>query len=272
MALSDTQLNTIKDLKSKGYTEAQVLSFFGANEMGRSNSSIHKAEAQALSAKNKEIEQQQEQPMSNKFTNAVGLGGAVDTFGSLLARQGYGEQTKAQGQEFVDEPTGAQVAGAVAQTASIPAGAVLTGGGSLAGQMAAGAGLGYLYDVGGDYAEGKVGAENFKPGAETIAGMLVPPVLRGAGASIKGIGTLLSKGAQSVPTQSIPQVPAGTVGEVAGTVSDVADTASDLATPLRRAAREYAINRPSRLVQRAGEAMQESREMGKVYESAPAPV
>lgn len=264
MALSEQQKQTVKDLKSKGYTEAQVLSFFGANEMGRANSSIHKEERQQVKAVEEQQRQQfqRSEPLLNKITEAIGLGGATDVFGRLLSRQGIGTDTpKEVTQEFVEKPTGKEITGAIAQTAAIPAGAVLTGGGSLAGQMAMGAGLGYIYDVGGDFASGKEGAEAFKPGAETIAGAAIPPVFKGAGALFRGAGTLLSRSAKNIPTPTVPTA-------VTETAKDVVSKADDLITPLRQTAREYAVNRPSRLLQRAGEAVEETREAGKAYEAA----
>ena len=132
-------------------------------------------------------------PLSNRFTEAVGLGGATDVFGRLMARQGIGTDTpKEVTQEFIEAPTGKEIAGAVAQTATIPLGAAITGGGSLAGQVAAGAGLGYIYDVGADFASGVQGAEAFKPGAETLAGAAIPVALRGAGAALRGAGPLIA--------------------------------------------------------------------------------
>ena len=281
MALSEQQRQTVKDLKAKGYTEAQVLSFFGANEMGRSNSSIHEAEKKEVLANNEQQRQAAKPSFSaNTITDALGLGGATDTFGKLISRSGVLPQNEGQkqvseltgmsqkeiNQNNIEAPTGKQIVGAVAQTASIPAGIAVTGGTSLAGQMAVGAGLGYLYDVGGDFAEGKTGASNFTPGVETLVGAAIPPVLKGAGSLIRGAGTLLSRTKPVAPVSNA-------VGKIAeSTTNVVSDTASDLMTPLRQTAKEYAINRPSRLFQRAGDAIQESKDMAKVYETAPAPV
>lgn len=275
MALSEQQKQTIKDLKSKGYTESQVLSFFGSNEMNRSTSAIHQAEKKQVLANEEKL---QEQAKSNttitdaatKFTDAIGLGGTTKTFGNLLARQGIGtDAPKEVTQQYVDKPTGKQIAGAVAQTATIPAGAFLTGGASLAGQMAVGAGLGYVNDVGSDYASGKTGAENFIPGAETAVGALIPPVFRGSGTLLRKAGTATNNALGGL-TNDIFALGSKTTPSVTGEA--VSNPVSDLVTPLRQTAREYAINRPSRLIQRAGEAVQESVDMAKVYDNAPAPV
>lgn len=153
-------------------------------------------------------------PLVNRFTDAIGLGGATDVFGRLMARQGIatGGVSKEITQEFVEAPTGKEIAGAVAQTAVIPAGAVLTGGGSLAGQVAAGAGLNYIYDVGADFASGEEGVEAFKPGAETIAGAAIPVALRGAAAGVRGLGTAARKGTQAVG-EGLQQISTSGIGQ-----------------------------------------------------------
>lgn len=137
-------------------------------------------------------------PLANQITDTLGLGGATDVFGRLLARQGIGtDVSKDVTQEFVEAPTGKEIAGAVAQTASIPAGIAITGGSSLPAQILAGGTLGYVYDVGADFAEGKEGAEAFQPGVETLAGTVLPVGLRGLGAGVRGVGTAITRGKQA---------------------------------------------------------------------------
>ncbi len=272
MAFSQEDIETLRRAKQAGKTKEQALA-----ELSISRGSSRQIQAEP-----------DKQPISNRITGAMGLGGATDVFGKMLSRSFMGNalQTDEQAESAqinadvtgqpvmsqqdinrmgVEAPTGKQIAGAVAQTAVIPAGAVLTGGGSLAGQVAAGAGLGYIYDVGKDYAEGKEGAANFKPGGETLAGAVIPVALRGAGAAFRGAGTFLTKSAPAPGVSS---------GVTPTTPADVPPPGGSggFATPLQRTAREYAINRPSRLVKRAGEAIQESRDLGKVYDTAPAPV
>lgn len=191
-------------------------------------------------------------PIANRFTEAIGLGGATDVFGKLLARQGVGPQTRAEGQEFVEAPSGSEIAGAVAQTAAIPAGAVLTGGGSLVGQMATGAGLGYVYDVGGSFAGGE---DSFAPGVETATGAAIPVALRGFGAGIRGVGSVLKRGAEQAPASK--------------SLTAVSETVSDVVTPVKSAAREFAINRPSRLLERVGDSVEEVRQVERLRENAP---
>lgn len=225
MALSQEEKQIVDYGKANGKSREQVLAALADYRKGK----------QVTETPSKE-------PLSNRFTEAVGLGGATDVFGSLLARQGIGTDTPTETtQEFVEKPTGKQIAGAVAQTAAIPAGVVLTGGGSLAGQMAVGAGLGYIYDVGSDFASGKEGAEAFKPGAETIAGAAIPPVLRGAGAGLRGIGTAVTKG-DLLPTTGVGQ-----------------------------RAKEFAARFP-RAVRRVGEFVDEGKEIASRKQNASAPV
>jgi hypothetical protein len=192
MALTSEERKLIEEQKAQGKTKEQALSALADY---RSSGPEKNTNEKDITGKT----------TTQKFTSAIGLGGAVDVFGSLLARQGVGPQTREQGQEFVEKPTGKQVAGAVVQTATIPAGAVFTGGGSLAGQVAAGAALGYLYDVGSDLAEGVEGAEAFRPGIETAAGAAIPVALRGVAGALRGVGTAAKTATESLPTSGLTQ-------------------------------------------------------------------
>lgn len=76
-----------------------------------------------------------------KFTDTIGLGGAVDVFSSHLARAGVNtDTTPVIAQKFIDRPTEAQTLGAVGQVGSVAASGLMTGGTSLMGQMAVGGG------------------------------------------------------------------------------------------------------------------------------------
>jgi len=166
--------------------------------------------------------QTQSKPLSNKITDTLGLGGATDVFGSLLARQGVGTQTKAEGQEFVEKPTKGQVAGAVLQTAAIPAGFALTGGTSVLGQAAIGAGIGFSYDVGQDLIDKKSAAEIATPGLGTVIGGVAPVAIRGAAAGVgalKNKATPIVKDAGEAIVNAIPD---------SQTLSGIKQTASEL--------------------------------------------
>lgn len=163
-------------------------------------------------------------PFSAKFTRAIGLGGATDVFGRLLARQGIGTDVpKEITQQYVDKPTAAQTAGAVLQTAAIPAGFALTGGASVAGQAAMGAGLGYAFDVGQDLVEQKSLGQTLTPGLGTAVGAAAPVAIAGLGAlrpavsnAIDATSQMAGKVAQAIPENQ-------TVQGVTQTVSDLAD-------------------------------------------------
>ena len=67
-------------------------------------------------------EEPDKKPLSRRIANALGFDKTVDTLGSLLARQGFGEQTKAEGKEFVEKPTGKEIAGAALNIGSLVGG------------------------------------------------------------------------------------------------------------------------------------------------------
>jgi len=169
-------------------------------------------------------------PLSNRITDTLGLGGATDVFGSLLARQGIGTDTpKEVTQEFIEKPTRGQVAGAALQTATIPAGFALTGGTSVLGQAAVGASIGYAYDVGQDLVDKKSAKEVATPGLGTLIGGVAPVAIRGAAA---GIGALKNKATPVVRdagraiSNAIPD--SQTLSGIKQTASGIKQTASDL--------------------------------------------
>lgn len=212
MALTAEEKRIVEQAKSEGLTKEQAIARLASSRGASVSTPIEKS------------------PLANRFTEAIGLGGATDVFGRLLARQGVGPQTRAEGQSFVEKPTGLQVAGAVAQTATIPAGFALTGGSSLAGQVAAGAGLGYLYDVGSDLAEGRTGSEVLKPGAETLAGAAVPVALRGISGLVGQVGKVAEKtrGVRQVGRELSERVP-----RAFDRASDVIETAAQRAERIK---------------------------------------
>lgn len=189
MSFSTQDIELLRKAKQEGKTKEQALAMLAQSR--RSQGAVEPTS----------------KPISNKITDALGLGGAVDTFGSLLARQGAGPQTKAQGQQFVEKPTAGQVAGAALQTAAIPAGFALTGGSSAIGQAAVGAGIGYAYDVGQDLIEKKSIGKVLTPGAGTAVGAVAPLAIKGLAAGVGALKKPAEKaiGATSkVVTESIP--------------------------------------------------------------------
>lgn len=222
-------------------------------------------------------------PIVNKVTDALGFAGATDVFGSLFARQGIGTDTsKDITQEFVPKPTGKQIAGAALQTAVIPAGFALTGGASLAGQMAVGAGLGYAYDVGQDLIEGKTAGEVMTPGLGTLTGAMIPPVLRGAGALIgvgkkaatKGVeavsnaipenipGTQLAQGAKQKASEFVERIPRF-VGRVSDAVEEQAIKAEKIKTATPAVANALKVELPEKYINTVGQADDVTKEAYK---------
>lgn len=189
--------------------EKQILEY--AKNNGKSVLEAKTAIAKFRSQKGTPIEQPtqpEKKPLSNRITDFLGLGGATETFGKLLARQGIGTDTsKEVTQEFVEKPTVGQIGGALLQTAAIPAGFALTGGASLAGQSAIGAGLGYAYDVGQDLIEKKSAGEVLTPGMGTLVGGVAPGIVKGiatgVGALKKPVTDVVSKVGQTV-TEAVP--------------------------------------------------------------------
>lgn len=114
---------------------------------------------------------EEKKPLSTRIAEGLGLGKAVDVFGTEIARATAPAETRGQIQP--NKP--GQLAGATAQTLATGLAPAITGGASLAGQVGAGVATGLAYDIGKDLAEG----ETPTPGVATVAGGLVPPALRG---------------------------------------------------------------------------------------------
>ena len=194
-------------------------------------------------------------PLANKVTDFLGLGGATDVFGRILARQGIGTETpKEVTQEFVEKPTTGQVAGALAQTGATVAGSAIAGPASLAGKVAVGAGLGYLYDIGADLVEQKSITETATPGAGTLVGAFAPVVLKGAGmavgAAAKPVEKALGRASQAVTT-TIPE-------------SNIVKGGKQIATEV--------AERIPRAVSRGSQAIDEAAQRAEKIKVAPPPV
>lgn len=190
MAFTEQDIAVLKQAKAQGKTKEQALA------------SLAQARQAVL------VAEPTSKPFANKVTDFLGLGGATKTFGSLLARQGIGTDTpKEVTRQFIEKPTAGQVAGAALQTAAIPAAFALTGGASVAGQAAVGAGLGYAYDVGQDLIEKKSAGEVITPGMGTVVGGVAPVAIKGLAAGVgalkKPATDVVNKVGQTV-TESIP--------------------------------------------------------------------
>jgi hypothetical protein len=97
-----------------------------------------------------------------KAANFLGLGKATDVIGRDFATTRVGAALMGQDYEtnkqYIEAPSLKEKVGAVLQPAGLIAGTAISGGSSLLGQVAAGAGAGYLYDVGQDLVEDKSAA------------------------------------------------------------------------------------------------------------------
>lgn len=205
------------------------------------------------------------QPVSNKVTEAVGLGGATNVFGrmanTLIAKYPNSPLSKLVGKNegqkkveeltgvpleksldtFVEKPTGKEMVGATLQTAAIPAGIALTGGASVPTQMAVGAGLGYTYDVGQDLVEGKSTAQTITPGVATILGILggATPLLAPAVGALKSpISKVLNKTTKAI-TETIPD--STLVQGAKQTATDLAERVPRFVGRVSEATKEQAI-------------------------------
>lgn len=173
---------------------------------------------------------------AKKATNFLGLDKATDVMGRDFATTRIGSALLGSDYEtnrkFIEAPSLKEKVGAVLQPAAMIAGTAISGGSSLFGQVAAGAGAGYLYDVGSDLVENESLGKTLTPGMGTITGATAPVVLRGAGAAL-GVGR---KAASTV----------------AGTVADVAPGVTQIGKDLvERAPRT--LNRVASTVDEAGQ-------------------
>jgi len=196
--------------------------------------------------------------MTDAVVKTLGLEGATEVFGSLLARQGVNTNTpKEITQKFVEKPTAGQVAGAALQTAAVPAGFALTGGSSAIGQATIGGLLGYAYDVGSDLVERKSATEVVTPGVGTVIGVTAPLAIAGA-------GSLFNK-AYGIPA-----------GEIASQVlPESGVTQAIKETPVPNAITQTAediVIAGGRVIQRGQDFAQSQAEKAARIAAAPAPV
>lgn len=271
MALTERQKQEAQELFSKGYTTSQVFRHFGAQSIGK-ESEID-TEQSAIQSMN---EKPALKPLANKITDFLGLGGATEVFGRKFARTPMGAEmttspeTKATNEMLgvsnlesnragIAEPTGKELAGAGLQTlatAAAPAFAPI----GLGAQVAVGAGLGYMYDVGGDLVDGASTAETLTPGAGTVIGVAAPPVLRGFGRFLKGPATNVASQTlppstanvmpDKIPTQIVPTSPVQSAipdqvsnggSAIKQTITDLGESAKRVGTRLSEKTQEQAL-------------------------------
>lgn len=189
--LTERQTQEAQDLFSKGYTTAEVFRHFGAQSIGQ-KSAIEFEESAIENAETKPALK----PISNKITDFLGLDKATDTFGAAIARTRLGAKLTGTdveaNREFIEAPTGKELAGAALQTGAVVAGTALGGPASMVGKAALGAGLGYAYDVGGDLQKDSTIKETLTPGMGTVVGAAAPFVAKGLGKVLGGPSTTAS--------------------------------------------------------------------------------
>ena len=123
--------------------------------------------------------------VGTSVSGALGFEKATDVLGAHLARAGVGPATAEEAQLIIQKRSSLETVGAGLQVGStlLPGSA----GANLLRQIVTGAATGYLYDVGSNLLEGEKGAGALKPGATTLVGGLIPPVLKGAGKLLGGV-------------------------------------------------------------------------------------
>lgn len=282
MAFTEQEIAALKQAKAQGKTKEQAL---------------------AVVAQSRQAAPTEEttEPLSNKITDFLGLGGATDTFGKLAARAGIGGQNEGQrrvseltgmSQEEINKanieaPTKGQVAGAGLQTAAVPAAFALTGGSSIAGQAAIGATLGYIYDVGQDLVDKKSAAEVLTPGVGTALGAAAPFVAPAIGAlrkpATEAVEATTRAAANLVPDSSTVQGVKQTatelgervprfVGRVSDAVQEQASKANRIRTAPPSVAQALKVDLPEQFIEPVRQANPVTKEAFKrVLDIADAP-
>lgn len=168
----------------KTYTEEQYDKQHGQGAYRRLNQQFAELDAKRFgSAKTLPSDRKTLTQYAQSFTRGIGLGGATDVFGRLIARSTVGNAIIGgdleASREFIEKPTGGEVAGAVADTAVTALSPLIPAALPMKAAIAVGAGTGYVADVSSNFAEGETGKEAFMPGGETIAGAVLPPAIKG---------------------------------------------------------------------------------------------
>lgn len=182
MAFTTDDIETLRRAKTEGLTKEQALA-----RLSESRTSTTPTDTTPKSTFDKVT------GAANKVTNFLGLKGATDTFGSVIARSNKGAEFLGQDAELnranIEAPTKGQIAGAVLQT-GVAAGSMAIPALRLKSAIAAGAGAGYAYDIGQDLIDKKSLAETAMPGFGAAIGAVAPgggSVVKG---SVKAVGTV----------------------------------------------------------------------------------
>lgn len=228
MALTEIELQKAKQLKDQGYRPTEIQEILGAQRAGRKSLVMEEITKRQQTSEELAVRNRTWQDIVAAPAKFLAPG-AVDVFSDAIARR-----SSEAGAEFIDEPTARQYAGAVLQTAGLAADVGITVGSlgaatplTLGRNVALGAGLGYVYDVGDDLVEQESLTDALTPGFGTAIGGLAPLAFAGIGAGYRALR----------PAQEAGQAVADDVGRAA--VRTVTGTV-DQATPAVRQATETA--------------------------------
>lgn len=259
MALTETEIQKAKQLQSDGYKANEIKEILGAQRAGRPSvimQEIDKRSKLAEESANNNFDWQKVVASPAKYLASS----AVDTFGSGLARRGLGTDTEADiVKDYIDEPTARQYAGAILQTAGLAADVGLTVGSlgaaapaTLGRNVALGAGLGYVYDVGEDLVAQERMVDTLMPGFGTVVGGAAPAVFTGLGAAYRSVRPA-QEGAEMV-ADDVARAAAPAIRETTDSVGEraVEETAEQAGSSVQEFSRS-AFNRFSR----AGRHLQE---------------
>jgi hypothetical protein len=247
MSFSTQDIEVLRKAKQQGKTKEQALAILVESRKS--------APAQTPTGK----------PLANKVTDFLGLGGATDTFGSVLARQGIGTDTpQAVIQQNIEKPTMGQVAGAVGQTAAVAGGLALGAPATLAGKAVLGAGIGYTYDVGQDLIQKKSTKDILTPGMGTAVGAIAPVAVKGLATGVgalkdpatKAVNTVknaipdstLAQGARQKATELVERVPRF-VGRVTEATQEQAMKAEKIRTAPPAVANAFKVDLPEKYIE-----------------------
>jgi len=237
MALDTRQREIAQQLFSQGYTPDEVFEHLGS-QMSGGTSEVTQRESVKANA----VSEQSKPAFSSLIkgsqavTNFLGLGDATKTFGDAIARTDMGASLTGTdinaNREFIEAPTGKQIGGALAQTAAVGAGVALAPI-SLPAQIAAGAALGYTYDVGGDLMAQSSTKDTLTPGIGTAIGAIAPPAIRGAIGALKvpaqAIARKVASATENIKMPSMPKVGDFNVPPVVSqTLSGIKQNATEL--------------------------------------------
>lgn len=179
MSFSPQDINTLKEAKAEGLSKEQALARLAQSRAPQTKATQSDGILGQIGKAAKSV------------TGFLGMDATTDVFGRAIARTDLGAKLTGTNAEAnraqIKTPTGRELAGASLQTAAIPVGAALTGGASLAGKVAAGAGVGYAFDIGQRLAESRDLGDAAMPGMGVVAGIAGPvggPIARGAGKAV----------------------------------------------------------------------------------------